>query len=201
MTMTTAAGTMVLLTERAARKVRSLLAANADTAGFGLRVDVDPVGGSYQYSLALAPEPAPDDVVIGQDGFDVYVHGDVAPLLNGVRIDYVESLATSGFAFTNPNTIDAVRDGDPFTAGAAAERDADDAALLTRIEEVMTASVRPFLRREGGDVVVVHVTGGVVSVRLTGVCGGCALASGTVTGIIERRLKAALPEVRRVVQV
>ncbi|MBX6388937.1 MAG: iron-sulfur cluster assembly accessory protein [Frankia sp.] len=186
------------LTDRAARRVRSLLDSDAATAGFGLRIGVEAGGCSgYQYSLALAPEAGPEDLVVGQDGFEVFVSRTMAPLLHGVRIDYVESLTSSGFTFSNPNASDSCGCGNSFAATAAAEQSAADAALRALVEQAM-ADIRPYLQRDGGDATVVSVVDGVVSVRLTGACGGCSMASGTVTGVIERRLKELLPEVRRV---
>lgn len=191
----------IQLTDRAVHKVRTLLTAGTDTAGFGLRIGVDPGGcAGYQYSLALAPEAEPEDVVVSHDGFDVYVHNSMAPLLHGIRIDYVESLASSGFTFDNPNAADACGCGTSFSATATAERDVADAALRSRVEQAMT-EIRPYLQSEGGDVTVVSVVGGVVAVQLVGACGSCSLSQGTVTGVIERRLKEALPEVKRVTTV
>ena len=178
------------MTERASRKVRSLLAAGPGTAAFGLRIGVDPGGCSgHQYHLVLAPRADPDEVVVAQDGFDVFVGASVAPLLAGVRIDYVESIASSGFTFDNPN---AGACGTSFSATRSAEQSAADAALRARVEDAM-AEIRPCLQGEGGDVAMVGVADGVVSVRLTGACGGCSSALGTITSVIERRLKEALP--------
>ncbi|MEV5409623.1 NifU family protein [Thermopolyspora sp. NPDC052614] len=69
--------------------------------------------------------------------------------------------------------------------------------MFARVQEVI-GEIRPYLQGEGGDVTLVDVADGVVSVRLTGACGGCSAAVGTVTNVIERRLKEALPEVSKV---
>lgn len=186
------------LTERATRKVRTLLASRSDAPGYGLRVGVEAGGCSgYQYDLALVAAAEPGDVVLPQDGFDVFVHSGVAPLLRGVRIDYVESVASSGFTFDNPNAADSCGCGTSFAATRSAAQDTADAMLRSRVESVMT-EIRPYLQSEGGDVAVVDVADGVVSVRLAGACGTCSSALGTVGGVIERRLKEALPEVDRV---
>ncbi len=183
----------IYMTERASRKVRTLLASGPGTADFGLRIGVDPGGCSgYQYRLVLAPRADPDEVVVAQDGFDVFVGASAAPLLAGVRIDYVESIASSGFTFDNPNAADSCGCGTSFSATRSAEQSAADAALHARVEDAM-AEIRPYLQGEGGDVTVVGVADGVVSVRLTGACDGCSSALGTITSVIERRLKEALP--------
>ncbi len=191
----------IQLTDRAAHKVRALLGNDADTEGFGLRIGVDPGGcAGYQYTLALAPEAQAEDIVVSQDGFDVFVHHAMAPLLHNIRIDYVESIASCGFTFDNPNAANACGCGTSFAATPTAERSAADAVLRSRVEQAMT-DIRPYLRAEGGDVTVVSVVDGVVSVRLTGACGSCSLSYATVTGVIERRLKQALPDVRSVTAV
>lgn len=46
--------------------------------------------------------------------------------------------------------------------------------------------VRPALQADGGDVELVEVKDGVVSVRLTGACGGCPMATMTLKSGIER---------------
>ncbi len=62
--------------------------------------------------------------------------------------------------------------------------------------------VRPALQRDGGDVELVDVTpDGLVKVKLTGACGGCAMATYTLKMGIERTLKQAIPEVKEVMQV
>ena len=190
----------ITLTDRAANKVRTLLTAQ-QADGYGLRIDVD-LGGcaGYSYKLALAPEASEDEAVVPQDGFDVFVPHAVAPLLEGIRIDYVDTIASSGFTFDNPNASDACGCGNSFSASASAEQNAADAALFGKVEDALE-EVRPYLRGDGGDVAVVSVRSGVVSVRLTGACGGWSLATVTLARVIERRLKELLPEVQQVVQV
>ena len=61
--------------------------------------------------------------------------------------------------------------------------------------------VRPALQADGGDVELVGVKDGVVSVRLTGACGGCPMASMTLKDGIERVIREEVPEVKEVVAV
>ena len=61
--------------------------------------------------------------------------------------------------------------------------------------------VRPALQADGGDVELVEVKDGVVSVRLTGACGGCPMASMTLKNGIERVIREEVPEVKEVVSV
>ena len=61
--------------------------------------------------------------------------------------------------------------------------------------------VRPALQADGGDVELVEVKDGVVSVRLTGACGGCPMATMTLKNGIERVIMEEVPEVKEVVSV
>jgi len=70
-------------------------------------------------------------------------------------------------------------------------------------EKVQAAleQVRPVLLADGGDVQLIDVKDGVVTLRLTGACGGCPMATMTLKGGIERILKQRVPEVKEVVAV
>ncbi len=62
--------------------------------------------------------------------------------------------------------------------------------------------IRPALQRDGGDIELVDVTPeGVVSVRLQGACAGCPSATMTLSMLVERKLKADVPEVTELVSV
>jgi Fe-S cluster biogenesis protein NfuA len=69
--------------------------------------------------------------------------------------------------------------------------------LLARIERVLDERVRPDLRTDGGDIVLVGIDeDNIVQVRLTGACQGCASAIVTLSMRVESTLKAAVPEIR-----
>jgi Fe-S cluster biogenesis protein NfuA len=67
--------------------------------------------------------------------------------------------------------------------------------------EKILEQIRPSLQADGGNVELVGVKDGIVSVRLTGACGGCPMATITLKAGIERILKSKLPEVKEVVSV
>jgi len=74
------------------------------------------------------------------------------------------------------------------------------------VEEKVKAAlekIRPSLQADGGDVELVGVNAdnGVVTVRLTGACGGCPMATMTLKQGIERTLKQEVPEVKQVVAI
>ncbi len=63
-------------------------------------------------------------------------------------------------------------------------------------------TIRPALQRDGGDIELVDVNPeGVVSVRLQGACSGCPSAAMTLSMLVERKLKAEVPEVTELVSV
>ena len=76
-------------------------------------------------------------------------------------------------------------------------------AVVTLEQQVREAleDVRPALQMDGGDVELIGLDGGVVTVRLLGACGGCPMATMTLVGFVEERLKQRVPEVRQVVSV
>ncbi len=70
--------------------------------------------------------------------------------------------------------------------------------LRERVEESL-ATIRPALQADGGGVELVDVSDeGVVSVRLTGACGGCPMSTMTLKMGIERTLRQQIPEVKQV---
>lgn len=64
-------------------------------------------------------------------------------------------------------------------------------------EKVQAAieKVRPMLQRDGGDVELVDVADGIVTVRLQGACAGCPMSQMTLKNGIERFLKQEIPEI------
>ena len=83
----------------------------------GLRVSVQPGGCSgFKYGLLIEDQPAEDDLVLGQEGFNVFVDPFSAQYINGVTIDYVSSMQGSGFTFKNPNATGGCGCGSSFSA-------------------------------------------------------------------------------------
>lgn len=67
-------------------------------------------------------------------------------------------------------------------------------------EKVQTVleTIRPMLQADGGDVELVDVKNGVVTVRLQGACAGCPMSQMTLRNGIEKILKENIPEVQAV---
>lgn len=67
--------------------------------------------------------------------------------------------------------------------------------------EAALDKIRPALRADGGDIELVDVKEGVVTVRLTGACGGCPMSTMTLKMGVERIVKEEVPEVKELVAV
>lgn len=93
------------LSDKALAKVREFITAeHVDQATGGLRVGVMPGGCSgFKYEMSIDEAPVEDDVILDVSGVRVFVDPFSAQYLNGVSIDYVQTMQSAGFAFDNPN--------------------------------------------------------------------------------------------------
>lgn len=94
--------TAITLTERAAARIKELVAAE-NKEGQGLRLKV--VGGGcsgLQYKLDF-DLPKGTDKIFEKDGAKVLVDMKSLLYLTGMELDYKEELMQSGFIFQNPN--------------------------------------------------------------------------------------------------
>lgn len=92
------------LTPKALERVKTLLA-KPENEGKALRIFV--FGGGctgLNYGMAVG-FVKPDDFVVETDGRKIVVDPKSMSLLNGMQIDYYESIQSSGFKFNNPNAI------------------------------------------------------------------------------------------------
>ena len=69
-----------------------------------------------------------------------------------------------------------------------------------KIEAVLN-KIRPSLQADGGDIELISVKDGIVSVKLQGHCAGCPMSQMTIKNGVERILKQQVPEVKEVVAV
>ena len=66
-----------------------------------------------------------------------------------------------------------------------------------KIEKALV-KVRAALKQDGGDIELVSFEDGVVKVRLKGACSGCPMSRMTLANFVEKELKGAVPEIKRV---
>jgi Fe-S cluster biogenesis protein NfuA len=64
--------------------------------------------------------------------------------------------------------------------------------------EAALNKIRPMLQADGGDVELIDVNDGIVTVRLQGACKGCPMSQMTLKNGIEKMLKKEIPEVKSV---
>lgn len=67
--------------------------------------------------------------------------------------------------------------------------------------EATINTIRPSLQADGGDIELISVKDGVVSVRLTGACGSCPMSTVTLRMGVEKVLRKEVPEMTQLVAV
>jgi iron-sulfur cluster assembly protein len=108
---------MVTVTEKAAGKIKELLAQEPDGEVSVLRVAIQGGGCSgFQYALGFDRGPQDGDNEIEMHGVRVVVDPFSAPYLAGSEIDFVDALMGAGFAINNPNVTAACGCGSSFQA-------------------------------------------------------------------------------------
>jgi len=76
-----------------------------------------------------------------------------------------------------------------------------DAEILLAVQDVLDRQANPAIASHGGHVSVTEVRDGVVSMLMSGGCQGCASSAATLREGIESMIRAAVPEVRNIIDV
>ncbi len=107
---------MVTLTEKAASKIRELMAEEAESEVGVLRVAIQGGGCSgFQYALGFDRGPQDGDEQVEMHGVRLVVDPFSAPYLRGATIDFLNGLQESGFKIDNPNASASCGCGHSFT--------------------------------------------------------------------------------------
>ena len=107
---------MLTLTPSALSAVEKFIK-GSDTPVAGLRISISGGGCSgFQYGMRLEEAKADDDVLVTVGDVTLLVDPFSAPLLDGVTVDFVDSLNGSGFKFENPNATASCGCGSSFSA-------------------------------------------------------------------------------------
>ncbi len=107
---------MITLTDKAAIAVKRFIDAS-DVPIAGLRILINGGGCSgLQYGLRLEETVGSDDSIIKCGSIKVLVDPMSVGLLDGVKVDFVETLEGSGFQFENPNAASTCACGQSFSA-------------------------------------------------------------------------------------
>jgi iron-sulfur cluster assembly protein len=109
------AGKQIFVTPKAVGKIREAFAREKVTGGLRLGVHGGGCSGlSYQFKFA--PAPRPNDHVFRFDDVEVFVDPKSMLFLDGMTLDWNESLLQSGFVFKNPHAQKSCGCGTSFTA-------------------------------------------------------------------------------------
>src|SRR5436309_15976780 len=114
--MSTTVDMDLTLTNSAVSEVKKFM--DAENAGpqAGRRICVVPGGCSgFSYSMQIEDAPRPGDDVIDREGLRVFVDMFSKQYLEGVQVDYVNSVMGSGFTFSNPNATGSCGCGSSFS--------------------------------------------------------------------------------------
>ena len=76
-----------------------------------------------------------------------------------------------------------------------------DGEILLAVQDVLDRQANPAIAAHGGHVSVTDVKDGVVSMLMSGGCQGCAASAATLRGGVETMIRAAVPEVRDIIDV
>lgn len=107
---------MLNLTPSAVSAIDKFIKGN-ETPVAGLRIAISGGGCSgFQYGMRLEEAKSEDDVVVEIGGVTILVDPFSAPMLQGVTVDFVDSLNGSGFKFENPNATSSCACGSSFSA-------------------------------------------------------------------------------------
>jgi iron-sulfur cluster assembly protein len=116
---------MITLSESAGIKVKELLAAEENKNLF-LRVGVMPGGCSgFSYGMGFDDEMREGDTEFNELGIKIVVDSESHKYVDGLKIDFKESMMGGGFAIDNPNAVATCGCGSSFrtkeNAGAPSE--------------------------------------------------------------------------------
>jgi iron-sulfur cluster assembly protein len=107
---------MIQLTEKAIGRIRQVFIKQGVEGG-GLRLGVQGGGCSgMSYLIRFEPKERPSDRVFDFEGVKVFVDPKSLIYLEGMTLDYKESLMQSGFVFENPNAKKSCGCGTSFSA-------------------------------------------------------------------------------------
>lgn len=175
-------GPILVITDLAREKLREVFA-EQDMLGRGaIRVAVQRGPGGFDYAMALEDDSSrtPDDTVLDEGDFRVFVDAESLPLLRGATVDYADELMGGGFRMHNPNPVWS----DPMAAG---------------IQTLIDTTINPALASHGGRVSLIDLRDNVVYVQLGGGCQGCGMVDVTLRQGIEQLIKREYPQITGVV--
>jgi len=162
-----------------ARDKLAEFAANSDEENLALKISITGRSGNgFQYDLQLIPpkEKEDSDHVFDIDDWTVFISENSVPYMDGVTLEFKETLMGGGFHFENPNPLWI-----------------DDVAQ--RVQVVIDEKVNPAIASHGGKISLVDVCDGVVVVSFGGGCQGCSAVDVTLKHGVEKMICETIPEI------
>ncbi len=156
-----------------------------ENEGLAVRIQVaspSPLDPRYDITMIEPDEKCPEDVVFDGYGFEVVMEPESAKLLDGARVDWIETLTDTGFKVENPNLA-------PIGSKPL------EGPLADRVRQAIDQFVNPGVAQHGGQVTLVEVRNKIVYLQMGGGCQGCGMASVTLSQGIERILHEQVPEI------
>ncbi len=93
---------MIQVTPKAAQRIRQIVAKEGASGGLRLAVQGGGCSGlTYQFKIETGERPS--DHIFAFDGAKVLIDPKSLVFLDGLTLDYTESLMQSGFVIENPN--------------------------------------------------------------------------------------------------
>lgn len=173
---------MLSLTDPVKQKLREHLSVRPDLE-LAIRLSVIGRGRDsfrYDFRTTFRAGRAPDDVVIEDDGFQLFIEPASAALLEDAVLDV--SADGQGFKIDNPHPV---------------WNDPKGPQVLAVIEQV----INPGLAMHGGRITLVDVRDDVVYVSFGGGCQGCGMVNMTLSEGVRRLIKEAIPDIQDIVDV
>ncbi|MCP3679290.1 MAG: Fe-S biogenesis protein NfuA [Gammaproteobacteria bacterium] len=179
---------LITITELAQTHFRELLSKQRDRE-MQLRIEVleanspQPECGIRFFKPDLS---AADDLVIGFDGFMLYVEAKSLPYLEGTFIDFVKDGLNGELYIETPN-LKPHNLLDP------------EWPIATQVQFLLDTEVNLQLAMHGGAVALVEVSADkVVILQFSGGCQGCSMASMTLKEGVEKQLRERIPQITAV---
>ncbi len=179
--------TLIEFTEEAREMILTFIGDEGER-DYAVRVSVEspsPLDPRYAISLVEPAETSSDDVRFDGGGFRVVVDPESAEILEGARVEWVETLQETGFKVENPNLKPI---GSEPLEGPLAER----------VQQVIETRINPAVAQHGGQISLVEVREEVAYIQMSGGCQGCGMAQVTLKQGVERMLKEQVPEISRI---
>ena len=181
---------LIHFTDRARQMLLTFIGEEPGQPYYAVRVAVEsesPTAPRCSVALVESDYVSRDDHVFDGGGFRVAVDPRSAKVLEGGRVDWMDSAGESGFEVRSPQL-------EPLGSALLAE-----SPLALRVKMVIDRDINPFAASHGGVIRLIDVRRNTAYVQMSGRCQGCGMALVTIRDGLERMLKQAVPEIEAIV--